>query len=55
MYFIMTKKSEITIATSKYEDVANLIAKSFTEDCIVRWAPWSDGHKEHENFSEAHN
>ena len=37
MYFVMEKDSDITIAMSHYEDVANLIAKTLPCPCVVRY------------------
>lgn len=53
MYYIMTEKDEITVAMSKFEDVADLIAKNFTETCIIRWSEGNKNNEEHKNFAEA--
>ena len=37
MYFIMEKGTEITIAMSHFEDVANLIAATLPCPCVVRY------------------
>ena len=37
MYFVMEKDTEITVAMSHYEDVANHIAKMLPCPCIVRY------------------
>ena len=37
MYFVMEKETEITIAMSHFEDVANLIAATLPCPCIVRY------------------
>lgn len=37
MYFILESKTEITIAMSHFEDVANLIAATLPCSCIVRY------------------
>ena len=36
MYFVMTVKDETTIVMSKFEDIAMMIARNFTEECVVR-------------------
>ena len=42
MYFIMTEKTNITVAMTEYKDVAENIAKAFVEPCIVNWAGMSN-------------
>ena len=37
MYFIMEKETEITVAMSHYEDVANFIATTLPCTCVVRY------------------
>ena len=37
MYFIMENKTDITIAMSHFEDVANLIAATLPCSCVVRY------------------
>ena len=37
MYFIMEKETEITIALSHFEDVANLIAATLPCSCVIRY------------------
>ena len=53
MYFIMDIQTEVTIATTAYEDVAETIAKTFGVDkCIVRWASTYNNHKTNKTLKE---
>ena len=42
MYFILTADTEMTVATTDFEDVANLIAESFPARCIIRYVSKSN-------------
>ena len=37
MYFVLERDTEITVAMTHYEDVANLIAKTLPCSCVVRY------------------
>ena len=52
MYFVMTKKDCITVAMTRFEDVAKAIAGNFVESCTIAWSAQNNGNKEHENFAE---
>ncbi len=53
MYFIMDIQTDVTIATTAYEDVAETIAKTFGADkCIVRWASTYNNHKTNKTLKE---
>ena len=53
MYFIMDIQTEVTIATTAYEDVAETIAKAFGADkCIIRWASTYNNHKTNKTLKE---
>jgi len=49
----MDIQTEVTIATTAYEDVAETIAKAFGADkCIVRWASTYNNHKTNKTLKE---
>ena len=53
MYFIMDIQTEVTIATTTYEDVAETIAKAFGADkCIIRWASTYNSKKTKKTLKE---
>ena len=53
MYFVLTKKTEATVAMTDFEDIAKQIADNFVEDCVVRWAAGNNNKEEHKNFFKA--
>lgn len=42
MWFILRMPDEITLATTQYEDVAKIIAESFTCACVMRFVAIND-------------
>ncbi len=53
MWFIMESKTEKTIATTKFKDVAMMIAAAMPVECIIRYTPeWQYSSKEDTNFFE---
>ena len=42
MYFILTANTEMTVATTDFEDVANFIAENFPAKCIIRYVAKSN-------------
>ena len=52
MYFVMTQKDCITVAMTRFEDVAKAIADNFVEPCTIAWSTYNKENQEHENFAE---
>ena len=44
MWFIMEESTERTLATTKFEDVANMIATAMPVKCVVRFNEWEGAH-----------
>lgn len=42
MWFILRMPDEVTLATTQYEDVAKIIAASFTCACVMRFVAIND-------------
>jgi hypothetical protein len=38
MYWVLTKDTEETVAISKFKQVAEIVAKNYLKECIVRYA-----------------
>ena len=52
MYFILTKKEEKTVAHTDFIDIAEMIAKNFTEECVIRWSAGNNDNAEGRKFNE---
>ena len=52
MYYILTKKKEKTVAHTDFIDIAEMIAKDFTEECVIRWAAGNNDKVEGRKFNE---
>lgn len=45
MWFILRASDEVTLATTQYKDVANIIAMSLSCECILRFVTINDSGK----------
>lgn len=52
MWFVMEESTEKTLATTAFQDVANMIATSMPMRCIIRFAPTNLGQSSEKNFFE---
>jgi hypothetical protein len=52
MYYILTKKEEKTVAHTDFIDIAEMIAKGFTEECVIRWSAGNNDIAEGKKFNE---
>ena len=49
MWFILRASDEATLAMTAFRDAAEIIAASFTCECITRFSPISDMRDSHKN------
>jgi len=54
MYWIISKKTNATLFTTDYENLANKVAKDFfSEDCYIAWADGQTGPESHRQYVPA--